>query len=122
VVEVVGRGDLRRCLLDWVVGSSSASQDDNACVPAGASVRLGEAGRRDGGLAAVQEAVETYRALAEASPAACLPYLATSLNNLSVRLGEAGETARATAATVEADGITTRQALAADPCVVAPTT
>ena len=44
----------------------------------------------DEGLAAIEEAVGVYRRLAAANPAAYEPDLATSLNNLSVRLGEAG--------------------------------
>ena len=47
------------------------------------SVRQSETGDRDGALASSTEAVQHYRALAEASPAAYLPDLATSLNNLS---------------------------------------
>jgi tetratricopeptide (TPR) repeat protein len=54
------------------------------------SVRLGELGRREEGLAAVEEAVDAYRRLAGANPAAYLPDLAASLNNLSARLGELG--------------------------------
>jgi tetratricopeptide (TPR) repeat protein len=42
------------------------------------------------GLAASEEAVSVYRRLAAASPAAYEPDLASSLNNLSVRLTEAG--------------------------------
>ena len=54
------------------------------------SGRLGDAGRRDEGLAAIEEAVEVYRRLAAANPAAYEPDLASSLNNLSVDLGDAG--------------------------------
>ncbi|MFF8619084.1 tetratricopeptide repeat protein, partial [Streptomyces sp. NPDC015350] len=54
------------------------------------SIRLGEVGRREEGLDAIQEATGHYRTLAEASPDAYLPDLATSLNNLSVDLGEVG--------------------------------
>ena len=39
--------------------------------------RLAETGRRDEGLAAAEEALAIYRQLAEASPAAYLPDLAT---------------------------------------------
>ncbi|MFC0040451.1 tetratricopeptide repeat protein, partial [Actinomadura rayongensis] len=38
-----------------------------------------------------REAVKIYRALAEAEPAAYLPTLAMSLNNLGVRLAVVGE-------------------------------
>lgn len=41
-------------------------------------------------MAAIQEAVEVYRRLAAANPAAYEPDLAQSLNNLSIRLVEAG--------------------------------
>ena len=42
------------------------------------------------GLLAIEEAVAMYRKLAEAKPDAFLPYLAMSLNNLSIRLGVVG--------------------------------
>ncbi|MGO1025697.1 tetratricopeptide repeat protein [Streptomyces rubiginosohelvolus] len=45
-----------------------------------------------------------YRALAEATPDAYLPHLATALNNLSVRLGEAGRRAEGLTAIEEAVG------------------
>ncbi|MFD9517866.1 tetratricopeptide repeat protein [Streptomyces sp. NPDC059979] len=74
------------------------------------SVRLGEAGRREEGLAAIEEATEIRRALAEANPDAHLPDLATALNNLSIRLGEAGQPEEGLAAIEEATEI--RRALA----------
>jgi hypothetical protein len=46
--------------------------------------------RREEGLAASEEAVEVRRRLAQANPAAYLPDLASSLNNLSVDMAEAG--------------------------------
>ena len=52
--------------------------------------RLADAGRRDEALTAIQDAVEVYRRLAEANPAAYEPDLAASLNNLSLRLADAG--------------------------------
>ncbi|GAA2650730.1 hypothetical protein GCM10010425_74240 [Streptomyces spororaveus] len=55
------------------------------------SVCLGAVGRRDEGLATVQEAVTIRRSLAEANPTAYLPDLASALNNLSVRLGAVGQ-------------------------------
>jgi tetratricopeptide (TPR) repeat protein len=54
------------------------------------SIDLREAGRREEGLAAVEEAVRHYRALAEASPDVHLPDLAMSLNNLSIDLAQVG--------------------------------
>jgi Flp pilus assembly protein TadD len=53
-------------------------------------VRLTEAGRRDEGLAAIQEAVDIRRRRAGVNAAVYEPDLAMSLNNLSVRLAEAG--------------------------------
>ena len=54
------------------------------------SLRLAEAGRRDEGLTAIEEAVAVYRRLAGANAAAYEPDLAMSLNNLSVRPGGGG--------------------------------
>jgi hypothetical protein len=51
------------------------------------SVRLGDVGRREEGLAASEEATSVYRELARQRPDAFLPNLAASLNNLSNRLG-----------------------------------
>ena len=48
------------------------------------SIRLADAGRRDEALAAITEAVDIRRRLAAANPAAFLPDLAMSLNNLSI--------------------------------------
>ena len=47
-------------------------------------------GDRPGALEAIEEAVTLYRALAQATPAVYTPNLATSLNNLSNRLADAG--------------------------------
>ncbi|MFE7560157.1 tetratricopeptide repeat protein, partial [Kitasatospora sp. NPDC057500] len=47
---------------------------------------------------------DRYRALAEADPDAFLPDLATALNNLSIRLGEAGRRAEGLTAIEEATG------------------
>ena len=66
------------------------------------SVRLGDLGRREEGLAASQEATATYRRLAQERPDAFLPDLATSLNNLSVRLGDLGRREEGLAASQEA--------------------
>ncbi|MFJ5899798.1 tetratricopeptide repeat protein, partial [Streptomyces sp. NPDC093064] len=48
------------------------------------------------------EAVDHYRALAEASPVAYLPNLASSLNNLSIQQGKAGDRQAALASITEA--------------------
>ncbi|MFJ9690408.1 tetratricopeptide repeat protein, partial [Streptomyces bacillaris] len=66
------------------------------------SVRLGEVGRREEALGAVEEAVRHYRALAEASPDAYLPDLAMALTNLSVDLGEVGRREEGLGASEEA--------------------
>jgi tetratricopeptide (TPR) repeat protein len=54
------------------------------------SNRLADVGRRDEGLAAIQEAVTIYRRLAQGNATAHEPALAVSLTNLSNRLSEAG--------------------------------
>ena len=55
------------------------------------SIRLSDVGERGEALVVAREAVELYRALAEASPQAYMPDLAMSLNNLANRLSEVGE-------------------------------
>ncbi|MEV0900430.1 tetratricopeptide repeat protein [Actinoplanes sp. NPDC049802] len=52
--------------------------------------RLANAGRHDEALAPSQQAVTIRRQLADTNPAAYLPYLAASLNNLGNRLSELG--------------------------------
>nr|WP_237557909.1 tetratricopeptide repeat protein [Streptomyces sp. SID5470] len=52
--------------------------------------RLGDVGRHEDGLTAIEEAVSIRRTLAEARPDAFLPNLAMSLNNLAIRLGDLG--------------------------------
>ncbi|MGL5824789.1 MAG: hypothetical protein ACRCYU_08225, partial [Nocardioides sp.] len=54
-------------------------------------IRLSEAGRRTEALEPTQEAVTLRRELAAANPAAYAPDLAMSLNNLGIRLSEAGQ-------------------------------
>ncbi|MER5399311.1 tetratricopeptide repeat protein, partial [Streptomyces sp. NPDC002599] len=75
------------------------------------SVRLGDLGRREEALAAIEEAVTVRRKLAAARPDAFLPNLATSLNNLSVDLGELGR--REDALTAIEEAVTVRRKLAA---------
>ncbi len=60
-------------------------------------------GRRVEGLAAAQEAVELYRELVELNRDAYLPDLAASVNNLALRLAEAGRRAEGLAAAQEAE-------------------
>ena len=64
--------------------------------------RCGTLGRREKGLAAVEEAVTIYRELADANPAAHLPHLVMSLNNLANSLQALGRTVEADAAKSEA--------------------
>ncbi|MFF2353732.1 tetratricopeptide repeat protein [Kitasatospora sp. NPDC058115] len=68
------------------------------------SNRLSEVGRREEGLAAVQEAVSIRRTLAEEHPAVHLPSLAGTLNNLSNRLSEVGRWEEGLAAIRESTG------------------
>lgn len=72
------------------------------------SNRLGEVGRREDGLAAIEEAVTIRRRPADANPAAYLPNLASSLNNLSVDLGELDRQEEAKAAAAKAARIESR--------------
>jgi tetratricopeptide (TPR) repeat protein len=74
------------------------------------AVLLGDLGRREAALAAIEEAVTAYRALAEARPDAFLPNLAASLNNQSSCLADLGRREAALAAIEEA--VTAYRALA----------
>ena len=69
------------------------------------SVRLGELGRREEALAAIQEAVTIRRELAAARPDAFRPDLAGALNNLSLWLADLGRREAALAAIEEAAGV-----------------
>jgi tetratricopeptide (TPR) repeat protein len=73
--------------------------------------RLSDLGRREAALAAAEEAVALYRALAAARPDAFTPALAMSLNNLANRLSDLGRREAALAAAEEA--VALRRALAA---------
>ncbi|MBV9013981.1 MAG: hypothetical protein JO272_18395 [Pseudonocardiales bacterium] len=55
------------------------------------STRASDAGDRAGALASITEVVAHYRQLAATNPAAYLPNLATSLNNLSNRLADTNQ-------------------------------
>ena len=74
------------------------------------SIRLFDVGERNEALEAAREAVELYRGLAEASPAAYTPRLAASLNNLANCLSAVGEHNEALEAAREA--VRLRRALA----------
>ena len=74
------------------------------------SIRLSDVGERKAALGAAREAVELYRGLSVASPAAYTPDLAASLNNLANRLLEVGERNEALEAAREA--VRLRRALA----------
>ena len=69
------------------------------------SIRLGDLGRREQALAAIQEAVTIRRELAAARPDAFRPVLAISLNNLAYRLADLGRQEQALAASQEAADI-----------------
>ncbi|MER7212573.1 tetratricopeptide repeat protein, partial [Streptosporangium sp. NPDC000239] len=69
------------------------------------SIRLGDLGRREEGLAAIEEATDIYRKLARTHPDAHLPDLAMSLNNLSIRLGDLGRREEGLTAIEEATAI-----------------
>ena len=73
------------------------------------SVELAEAGRREEGLVASQDAVAVRRRLAAANPAAYEPDLASLLNNLSIDLAEAGRNTEAEQARQDADELRTRR-------------
>ena len=66
------------------------------------SALLAQAGDREGALEASRKAVDAYRRLVHGSPHHYEPALAASLHDLSLRLGEAGDTAGARAAIEEA--------------------
>ena len=68
------------------------------------SVRLGDLGRLEDALTAIEEAVTIRRELAQARPDAFRPDLAKSLTNLSVYLGELGRPEDALTAIEEATG------------------
>ena len=69
------------------------------------ALRLGDLGRPEEALAAIEEAVTIRRQLARDRPDAFLPNLAGSLNNQSVYLAKLGRREEALAATDEAAGV-----------------
>ncbi|MGW1148818.1 tetratricopeptide repeat protein, partial [Streptomyces sp. NPDC002454] len=93
-----------------------AEQDPDAHLPDLAralnnlAIRLGEVGRREEALTAIEEAAHHYRALAERDPDSYLRHRATALNNLGTRLGKVGR--RKEAVPVIRESIDIRRALA----------
>lgn len=73
--------------------------------------RLTDLGRREDALAAEQEAIELYRALAAADPGAFTPSYAMTLSNLSVSLSDLGR--RKEALVMAREAVELRRALAA---------
>jgi Tetratricopeptide repeat len=96
-----------------------ADPEDRAGLLSNCSVHLAQCGDGAGALAAIREAMETYRRLAAENPARLAPDLALSLNNLSLRLSDAGDGAGALAAIREAVEIGRRLA-AENPARFAP--
>jgi tetratricopeptide (TPR) repeat protein len=89
-----------------------AADEDRARLLNNLSNRLSDSGDRAGALRAIEEAVEIYRRLAQAQPAAFEPNLAASLNNLSGQLSDSGDRAGALRAIEEAVEIRRRLAQA----------
>jgi tetratricopeptide (TPR) repeat protein len=69
------------------------------------ALRLADLGRREEALAAIEEAVTTYRQLAAARPDAFLPDLAMSIRNRAHILRALGRDPEAVQAQAEADAI-----------------
>jgi tetratricopeptide (TPR) repeat protein len=84
----------------WLSGTSEPAHC--ATLHAKLGWRLGNAGLHQQALAPTEEATGIYRRLAEANPAAYLPDLAASLNNLGIRLSDLGRREEALALTEEA--------------------
>jgi hypothetical protein len=82
--------------------TTSTDEADRANYLTTLSVHLSDAGDGAGALAAIHEAVDTYRRLAQDNPARFAPELALTLNNLSNRLSNAGDGAGALVAIREA--------------------
>ena len=80
----------------------SLSEEQRAAVLNNLSARRSEAGDTNGALAAIREAVEIFRRLAQEVPARFVPELARSLHNLSIALRDAGHGAHALIAIQEA--------------------
>ena len=85
-----------------LAASAERSPEQQAHWANNLSIRLSDVGERKAALVAAREAVELYRGLAEASPAAYTPGLAMSLSNLANCLSEVGERNEALVAAREA--------------------
>ena len=102
-----------------LAASAERSPEQQAHWANNLSIRLSDVGERKVALVAAREAVELYRGLAEASPAAYTPNLALSLNNLANILSAVGERNEALEAAREA--VRLRRALAeASPAAYTP--
>ena len=84
------------------LADGSTDNSERARHLADLSNRLGDLGRREEALAAIEQAVTIRRQLAQAHPDAFLPDLAASLNNQSGRLTELGRREEALAAIEQA--------------------
>ncbi|MDP9119771.1 MAG: tetratricopeptide repeat protein [Acidobacteriota bacterium] len=93
--------DLTREALE-LAREQGSSQEELALLLNNLSVRLSDLGRWEEGLAAIEEAVAVYRALASSRPDAFRPDLARSLNNLSHHLNALGRREEGLAASEEA--------------------
>ena len=90
-------------------GTSDPGQRPNSSASWLSGSAMWGSGRRH--LAAIEEAVDHYRGLAEAAPDAFLPDLARSLNNLSNRLSDVGRRRAAALASIE-EAVAIRRELA----------
>ena len=87
------------------LADSSTTESEHAKWLVDLSNRLGDLGRPEDALAALEQAVGIYRQFAEINPGGLLPQLAASLNNLSKQFGKLGRREDALAAIEEATGI-----------------
>jgi hypothetical protein len=83
-------------------GNGERARADLARLLSNFGIRLSELNRREGALAAEEEAVTLYRVLADARPETFAPELARSLSNLGIQLAELNRRRKALAATEEA--------------------
>jgi DNA-binding CsgD family transcriptional regulator/tetratricopeptide (TPR) repeat protein len=92
--------------LDYQRGQSGTSDPRTAAELLNIlAVRLSDVGQQEAALAAIEEAVDRYRGLAEVAPDAFLPDLARSLNNLANQLSDVGRRRAALASIEEAVAI-----------------